>query len=202
MLVRWPIPTVSLCVLLLSAFWAPSLWAQRAIPRTSWDQQESSDPRPELPSRTPSSENQEDSQISERLANAKESLGDVPADLQSLFDTAQQARSVLEYNSVIERCKNVAGDTTRLVSERSYAKKLLSWAANRRGELRSDMAGEMVVARQLAEAENLDRAAMDDFRLAIQNDPLRWRAHHNLGCSWPSPAISPMPSVPLARRLN
>jgi len=134
-----------------------------------------------LPSRTPSSESQEDSQISERLANAKESLGDVPADLQSLFDTAQQARSVLEYNSVIERCKNIAGDTTRVVSERAYAKKLLSWAANRRGELRSDMAGEMVVARQLAEAENLDRAAMDDFRLAIQNDPLRWRAHHNLG---------------------
>jgi tetratricopeptide (TPR) repeat protein len=181
MLVRWPIPTTSLCVLLLSAFWTPSLMAQRAIPRTSWDQQETADPRPELPSRTASPESQEESQIAERLSDAKEKSGDVPADLQSLFDAAQQARSVLEYNSVIERCKNIAGDTTRVVSERSYAKKLLSWASNRRGELRSDMAGEMVAARQLAEAENLDRAAMDDFRLAIQNDPLRWRAHHNLG---------------------
>ena len=181
MLVRWPIPTVRLCVLLLSAFWAPSLHAQRAIPRTTWDQQATSDPRPEFPSQTPVPNGEEDSQVSERLANAKDTPGGVPADLQSLFDTAQQARSVLEYNSVIERCKNIAGDTTRVVSERAYAKKLLSWAANRRGELRSDMAGEMVASRQLAEAENLDRAAMDDFRLSIQNDPIRWRAHHNLG---------------------
>lgn len=181
MLVRWPIPTVSLCVLLLSAFWAPSLYAQRAIPRTTWDQQATSDPRPEFPSQNPSPNGEEDSQVSDRLANAKDTPGGVPADLQSLFDTAQQARSVLEYNSVIERCKNIAGDTTRVVSERAYAKKLLSWAANRRGELRSDMAGEMVASRQLAEAENLDRAAMDDFRLSIQNDPIRWRAHHNLG---------------------
>jgi tetratricopeptide (TPR) repeat protein len=186
MLVRWPIPTGSLFVFLLIAFFAPSLWAQRAIPRTTWDQQATSDPRPELPSQSPNSGepdsgDQADSLASQRLANAKEDPGDVPADLKSLFDNAQQARSVLEYNSVIERCKNIAGDTTRIVSERSYAKKLLSWAANRRGELRSDMAGEMVSARQLAEAENLDRAATDDFRLAIQNDPLRWRAHHNLG---------------------
>lgn len=157
--------------------------AQRSIPRTSWDQNAAGDPRPELPKSAPAQDPQNgpDAEISKRTANAAEAPGAVPADLQTLFDGAQQARSVLELNSVIQRCKNIAGDTTRVVTERAYAKKLLSWAANRRGELRSDMAGEMVAARQLAEAENLDRAAADDFRLSIENDPLRWRAHHNLG---------------------
>jgi len=180
MIVRWPtlLGIVFLCS--VGSLGAQKAHAQRAIPRTTWDEK-TADPSPEIPLQTIPTDEQVDSQIAKRTQNAKAASGNVPADLQALFDGAQQSRSVLEFNSIIERCKNIAGDTTRLVSERSYAKKLLSWAANRRGELRSDMAGEMVTARQLAEAENLDRAAIDDFRLAIQNDAGRWRAHHNLG---------------------
>jgi tetratricopeptide (TPR) repeat protein len=178
---RWPMHLSSLFFVVCSAAFPGVLYSQRAIPRTSWDEQAAADPRPELPNQSEQADGETDAQIAKRTANADGTPGGVPADLQSLFEASQQARSVLEYNSVIERCKTVAGDSTRVVSERAYAKKLLSWAANRRGELRSDMAGEMVAARQLAEAENLDRAAIDDFRLAIQNDPLRWRAHHNVG---------------------
>lgn len=172
------------------AICSPEALAQRAIPRTTWDEKTSQDPRPDLPGLLDSPEQTNpttpsdplvDAELAKRTQNAKEVPGGVPADLQALFDAAQQARAVIELNSIIERCKNIAGDSTRIVSERNYTKKLLSWAANRRGELRSDMAGEMVANRQLAEAENLDRAALDDFRLAIQNDPGRWRAHHNLG---------------------
>lgn len=180
MTVRWPMLLGIVFLCLVGSPGAQKAHAQRAIPRTTWDEK-TADPSPEIPLQTIPTDEQVDSQIAKRTQNAKAASGNVPADLQALFDGAQQSRSVLEFNSIIERCKNIAGDTTRLVSERSYAKKLLSWAANRRGELRSDMAGEMVTARQLAEAENLDRAAIDDFRLAIQNDAGRWRAHHNLG---------------------
>lgn len=193
------LPLVLLACLLAclcGAICSPEALAQRAIPRTTWDEKTSQDPRPDLPGLSDTSELSDtpgqtnpvppsdlpsDAELAKRTQNAREVPGGVPADLQALFDAAQQARAVIELNSIIERCKNIAGDSTRIVSERNYSKKLLSWAANRRGELRSDMAGEMVANRQLAEAENLDRAALDDFRLAIQNDPGRWRAHHNLG---------------------
>jgi len=151
----------------------------RAIPRTSWDDQKP-DPKPDLPSiPSPAEPSSRDSRPSPS-ANEPES-GQIAADLQALFDKAQAAQSVLELNSVIDRCRNVVGDMTRNIAERNYAKKLLSWAANRRGERRSDTAGELVAAQQLENAQALDRAAIDDFRLAIEYDPIRWRAHHNLG---------------------
>ena len=193
MLVRWSLLFGNLLAAYLFTIGTPTLLAQSPIPSTSWDKEPVADPGPQLPrsqspiAQLPGQAPAEQPQALPRPSGSKretkdqETKGEVPADLQALFDGAQQARSVIEYNSIIDRCKNIAGDTTRVVSERAYAKKLISWAANRRGELRSDMAGEMVAARQLAEAENLDRAAMDDFRLSIQNDPLRWRAHHNLG---------------------
>jgi tetratricopeptide (TPR) repeat protein len=87
----------------------------------------------------------------------------------------------LEFNSIAERSRTIAGDTTRAPEERSYARKLLGWAANRRGELRMDSAGKLVRDRAVEEAEKLDRAAAADFLLAIEADPGRWRAHHNLG---------------------
>jgi tetratricopeptide (TPR) repeat protein len=106
---------------------------------------------------------------------------DVAPDLQSLFDRSNRASSVMDYNSIIEGGRTIAKDTTRNASERSYAKKLMSWAANRRGELRTDTADDMVRNGQYEEARTLDRSAIDDFQLAIEYDPSRWRAHHNLG---------------------
>jgi len=56
----------------------------------------------------------------------------------------------------------------------------MSWAANRRGEARSDRAGILVREQQLAEAQEMDALAKKDFEMAIQLDPTRWRAHHNM----------------------
>jgi len=145
-------------------------WAQRASPRTSWDDEKQPNGTPGLARRSP-----------EKLETADQPEEKIAADLQSLYDRSQKANSVIEFNSVIESCRTIMGDSTRLLPERAYAKKLLSWAANRRGELRSDMAGEMVQSHQVEEAEKLDQSALDDFALAIENDPTRWRAHHNLG---------------------
>jgi tetratricopeptide (TPR) repeat protein len=149
---------------------AQSASTRRSVPQSSWDDSQSPSSTPSRPKRS-------------NDANEPNQSADEPiaADLQAIYDRSQKANSVIEYNSVIEGCRNVMGDSTRLLSERAYAKQLLSWAANRRGELRSDMAGQMVQSQQLDEAEKLDRSAAEDFVLAIQNDPTRWRAHHNLG---------------------
>jgi len=136
-------------------------------PRTSWDEQIA----PIAPGMDERTREAIDKPASDRVA----------PDLQALYDRAQAASSVIEYNSVIERCRTVIGDNTRLSSERTYAKRLLSWAANRRGELRSDLASKMVDTQQIDEAEKLDRSAAEDFELSIQFDPGRWRAYHNLG---------------------
>lgn len=141
--------------------------ARTNAPRTSWDEQVAP-AAPGIPERNGESNEQP---ASDRVA----------PDLQALYDRAQAATSVLEYNSVIESCRTVIGDNTRLSSERTYTKRLLSWAANRRGELRSDMAGKMVASQQFDDAEKLDRSAAEDFQLSIQFDPGRWRAYHNLG---------------------
>jgi tetratricopeptide (TPR) repeat protein len=106
----------------------------------------------------------------------------VATDLQALFNRSSRAASVIEFNNIIEGSRTIAKDTTRSIAERDYAKKLLSWAANRRGELRSDTAAQMAAADgQAADASALDRTAAEDFLLAIQFDESRWRAHHNLG---------------------
>lgn len=130
-----------------------SVWAQERSPRTGWDDKEA----------------------------AEERSPNVAGDLQALYDRSAQANTVMELNSIIEGCRGIAKDTTRPDAERSYAKKLLSWSANRRGEMRTDMAGQMVESQQMEEAAKLDRAAAADFQLAIEYDPTRWRAFHNLG---------------------
>lgn len=146
---------------------AQSASTRRSVPQSSWDDSQSTSSSPNRPTLSRDTNPSADEPIA--------------ADLLAIYDRSQKANSVIEYNSVIESCRNIMGDSTRLLSERAYAKQLLSWAANRRGELRSDMAGEMVRSQQLDEADKLDRSAVEDFVLAIQNDPTRWRAHHNLG---------------------
>ncbi|MFY8201497.1 MAG: tetratricopeptide repeat protein [Pirellula staleyi] len=109
--------------------------------------------------------------------------GDRPAvssDLESIYLKTENASTVADYTAILAFCRNVAGDTTRSREDREYARNLMSWAANRRGEARSDQAGIMVREQQLSEAEQLDALARKDFENAIQLDNTRWRAHHNL----------------------
>ena len=73
-----------------------------------------------------------------------------------------------------------AASGDRTVEDRRYARSLMSWAANRRGEARSDRAGMLVREQQLTQAQEMDALAKKDFELAIQLDPTRWRAHHNM----------------------
>ncbi len=105
----------------------------------------------------------------------------VSSDLQMIFGKTESASSVADYSAILDFCRNVAGDSTRIKEDRQYARVLMSWAANRRGEARSDQAAMKVQEQQLSQAAELDALAKKDFETAIQLDPSRWRAHHNIG---------------------
>ena len=104
----------------------------------------------------------------------------ISSDLQNIYSRTETASTISDYSSILDFCRNVSGDSTRNKDDRQYAKTLMSWAANRRGESRSDRAGALVREQQLAQAEEMDLLAKKDFETAIQLDPTRWRAHHNI----------------------
>ena len=105
----------------------------------------------------------------------------VSADLQMIYGKTESASTVSDYSAIFDFCRNVVGDSTRIKEDRQYARNLMSWAANRRGEARSDQAGTMVREQQYSQATELDALAKKDFETSIQLDPSRWRAHHNIG---------------------
>lgn len=104
----------------------------------------------------------------------------VSADLQMIYGKTDSATTVSDYSTIYDFCRNVVGDSTRIQEDKIYARNLMSWAANRRGEARSDRAGELVRQQQFAQAEDLDALALKDFETAVRLDPKRWRAHHNI----------------------
>jgi tetratricopeptide (TPR) repeat protein len=105
----------------------------------------------------------------------------VAPDLEMIYGKTESAKTVQDYSTIIEFCRTVLGDSTRPQEDRLYAKTLMSWGMNRRGEARSDQAAIMVREQNLDEAAKLDAMARKDFETAIQLDATRWRAHHNLG---------------------
>ena len=124
----------------------------------------------------------------------------VSRDLLDLYSTTSNMTKESEYGSVIDFCSQVVSDRRRTRTDVDYAAQLLAWASNKRGERRSDRAGEMARQGKLTEAEDLDQAAVEDFLLAIKHDPKRWRARHNLAVSMALqgkivPAISELSKV-------
>lgn len=101
-------------------------------------------------------------------------------DLIELYQTSEQRQSVEELNDLVEKLKVIALDRQRTQGDRAYARDLLSWSLNRRGELRSDLAAERVNQGLNDEAAELDKAAAADFRASLKLNPQRWRARHNL----------------------
>lgn len=104
----------------------------------------------------------------------------VSQDLISLYQTADQTPTVEAVSQLIEELKKVYADRGRSAADRAYARDLLSWAFNRRGEMLGDLAAEKVNLGETEEAAKLDTEAAKDFRLSLKLNPQRWRARHNL----------------------
>ncbi|MEQ1828952.1 MAG: tetratricopeptide repeat protein [Pirellula sp.] len=104
----------------------------------------------------------------------------VSQDLETIYQKTDSASTVADYSQIIDFCRNVVGDSRRSADDRKYARTLMSWALNRRGEARSDQAGILIRTQKLTEAKELDGLARRDFETSIELDNTRWRAHHNL----------------------
>lgn len=116
-----------------------------------------------------------------RDAGPSEEIDGIPADLREIYSKTKSANSIADFSDIITTCRQILDESFRPTVERDYARNLLSWAANRRGEFRSDRAGQLVRSGHVAEAGKLDNLARSDFELAVLFDSKRWRAHHNLG---------------------
>lgn len=107
----------------------------------------------------------------------------VSRDLLDVYSGTRTAEKPSDFSKIIEACRMAADDGRRSDVDREYASKLLSWAANRRGEILSDEAAAMIEQGNVEKANTLDEKAASDFLLSLQYDRTRWRARHNIAIS-------------------
>lgn len=88
--------------------------------------------------------------------------------VQEAYQLSRNAKTEEEYSEIIRLCdrglKAIDNEENA-----AYTRQLMSWAYNRRGELRA--------------ADGRDDDALSDFDQAVQLDPKRWQAWHNRGVS-------------------
>lgn len=94
-------------------------------------------------------------------ANGKDLVGDA-------FAKSKQAKTEAEYTEVIDLCRR-GMEVGLKPSFEQYARNLMAWSYNRRGEERAK-AGR-------------DKEALADFEKAVTDNPKQWRAIHNRGVS-------------------
>ena len=104
----------------------------------------------------------------------------VSKDLVDYYQTTTSATTTDDFSKIIDHCLDILNDKERSSFDKTYASQLISWAANKRGELYSDEASTAVTNNQTRVAIDLDKKAGQDFRLALSYDPARLRARHNL----------------------
>ncbi len=111
---------------------------------------------------------------------------EVPAvsqDLLQIYENTKLVRTEDHVTSIVNGCRSVLSERGRSKLDRDYALSLLAWALNRRGEMRSDRASELVQQDKLSQADQLDRQAAEDFESAVKFAPDNWRTHHNFAIS-------------------
>ncbi len=89
--------------------------------------------------------------------------------IEDAFGKSKSAATDSDYSDIIELCRHAKQEGLRK-HHQEYANKLMSWAYNRRGELRP--------------GESRDQEALADFEAAFQLNDTSWRAVHNRGVSY------------------
>lgn len=107
----------------------------------------------------------------------------VSQDLLNIYSQTKSASTEGRVTSIISACKKIASNSARNQVDRDYAISLVAWGLNRRGEMRSDQAAELVASGKIDQAKRLDELAATDFQTAIKYVPNNWRTHHNYAIS-------------------
>ena len=117
------------------------------------------------------------------VARSADQAQPVSSDVQAIYARTQSAQNEEEFTEIARACSKVIPDSKRSESDRKYASKLFAWALNRRGEVRSELAAQLVREGKPAEAQRLDQFASKDFSTAAQYAADNWRIHHNMAIS-------------------
>jgi tetratricopeptide (TPR) repeat protein len=110
-------------------------------------------------------------------------IGPLPTPLQQAHTLSKSAKTIAHYTEITTLCEK-AIDQTHDRSAQQYAKQLLAWAANRRGEAYSLEAVRLASASKFDEAAAQDAQALADFDTSAMYDPRKWKAFHNRGVSY------------------
>jgi tetratricopeptide (TPR) repeat protein len=116
-------------------------------------------------------------------AGANDEAAAISADLTGIYARTQSASVEADFTDIARACSKVMPDKTRSQADRDYATRLFAWALNRRGEVRSEAAAQLVRQGVLEDARQLDTLAGQDFATAVQFAPENWRMQHNLAVS-------------------
>jgi tetratricopeptide (TPR) repeat protein len=114
--------------------------------------------------------------LSNRSANQTSTIS---GDLLGAYEQTKRAVTELELTAIARTTAKAVADNHRSQADRDYARSLLAWALNRRGELRSEQAAALADSGQTDRASKLDTQAADDFATAVEYSPANWRHRHN-----------------------
>jgi tetratricopeptide (TPR) repeat protein len=103
--------------------------------------------------------------------------------LSEAFTLSKSGKSIEEFSKIIDFCDR-ARQKTLTPEEVQYARDLMAWAYNKRGEAHAAQAVEFVSAGQDSDAAKLDRQALQDFHAAVKVNGKHWKALHNRGVSY------------------
>ncbi len=108
---------------------------------------------------------------------------DVAQNGEQLYKEATSARTVDEYNHVLEKIEKIAtGNQSEALDK--YLTKLSAWVLNRRGERYTEQAAEALENGDRDRAIKLDSLALEDYESSIQLDSTRWKTLHNRGIAY------------------
>ena len=99
------------------------------------------------------------------------------------YELTKVAQQIDEYEQIIDICKQAMLEDLPK-DHLKYTKRLMSWAHNKRGEVRTDEASEVAAEGDTERATEFDRLAMEDFETSILLDNTRWKAYHNRGINF------------------
>jgi tetratricopeptide (TPR) repeat protein len=102
-------------------------------------------------------------------AEAQQARAAKPDVLKQAYQQSKTAKTEAQYSDIIKLCEQgLTGNPTQA----AYARQLMAWAYNKRGELLADT--------------GQDEEALRDFEQSVEMDKTAWRALHNRGVSYAS----------------
>jgi tetratricopeptide (TPR) repeat protein len=99
------------------------------------------------------------------------------------YEKGKSAQSIEELTPIIDMVRRARRGTLTPANEQ-YARQLLSWTYNRRGEARSKAAAEADANGESSTATALEAEALADYEESVRLDATRWKAFHNRGVSY------------------